>query len=124
MSADIGPVEYATTADGVSIAYQRFGQGRPILCCPLVPLLLRVRQYGAHVGTLAALSPTASTVVWDPRGMGMSDRSVADFSMEAWLADAVAVADAVGGPLPVYGSALQGPIALAPAARRPDLVST
>jgi hypothetical protein len=32
MAADVAsPVDYARTAEGVSIAYQRFGAGRPVL---------------------------------------------------------------------------------------------
>jgi class 3 adenylate cyclase len=53
----------------------------------------------------------------------MSDRSVTDFSLDAWVADAAAVAESVGHPLPVYASGLQGPAAIAFAVRRPDLVS-
>jgi len=53
----------------------------------------------------------------------MSDRSVVDFSLDAWIKDASAVAESVGGPMPVYAHSTQGPAALAFAARRPDLVS-
>jgi class 3 adenylate cyclase len=55
--------------------------------------------------------------------MGMSDRSVADFSLNAWIADAAAVAESVGHPLPVYASGLAGPAAIAFAVHHPDLVS-
>lgn len=120
---DAGPVEYVTSADGVVVAYQRFGQGRPILRIPGLGTPLRVWSVLASRRETMGLSPGASTVTWDIRGTGMSDRQTGDFSLGAWLADAVAVAEAVGGPLPVIASDTSGPVGLALAATRRDLVS-
>ena len=53
----------------------------------------------------------------------MSDSPVTDMSVEAWAADAEAIIEAVGPPLPVYASSLEGPIALLLVYQRPDLVS-
>lgn len=123
MSVEAGPIEYATTADGMSIAHQRFGSGPPVLRFPTLPLVLRVIPTIIETMSITALSPARSVLTWDPRGVGMSERSVIDFSLDASMADAIAVAESVGHPLPVYASVRQGPAALVLAARRPDLVS-
>jgi class 3 adenylate cyclase len=123
VTGHVGPVEYVTSADGVAIAFQRFGQGPTILLFPTLPRVLRVHPEVEVLRGSGDLAQLTSVVMWDPRGFGMSDRDAAPTSLDAWIKDATAVAEAVGAPLPVYASAQSGPIAIAFAAQRPDLVS-
>jgi pimeloyl-ACP methyl ester carboxylesterase len=63
-------------------------------------------------------------VRYDPRGEGMSQRSCADVSLEAWIKDLEAVADATGFErFALFGCSQGASTAIAYAARHPDRVS-
>lgn len=63
-------------------------------------------------------------VRYDQRGCGLSDRDVEDISLDAWVADLEAVADAAGlGQFALFGLSQGGAIAIAYAARHPDRVA-
>jgi len=56
MGADVaGPVEYARTADGASIDYQRFGDHRPAL---------RLAPLGVPSRALSVTGPHSAQWVW------------------------------------------------------------
>ena len=62
-------------------------------------------------------------VRYDQRGCGLSDRAVDDISLDAWVADLEAVADASGFKrFALFGLSQGGAIAIAYAARHPDRV--
>lgn len=123
---DAPPIRYATTRDGVSIAYWAVGEGPPLVILPAFP--------HSHIGVEweqveyrrgVELGASALTVVrYDGRGLGLSQRDVEDFSMEALLADLEAVIDEVAsGPVALQGIINSAPVAVAYAARHPERVS-
>ena len=88
---------YATTADGLSIAYQQFGSG---------PHLVWVTGTASHVelfwelpgwaNTLRRLSERRTVTWFDKRGTGLSDRVLLSESLEDRMADILAVMDEAG----------------------------
>ena len=125
LNSHVGPVEHVVAGDGVSIAYQGIGQGPPVLVIPTIGFPLRLEEETTtSSATLGAkLQNSCTFVSWEQRGIGLSDQTPTDFSMNAWVQDAAAVAEALGPPVPVYGRTLSGPVAVTLAAKRPDLVS-
>jgi len=118
-------IQYAKTTDGVSIAYSAMGQGPP---------LVRVLGWLTHLQVevenplwrtfIHALSHHFLFVRYDGRGMGLSDRRVKDFSLEADVRDLEAVVDAVGlERVALYGISEGGPAAIAYSVRHPERVS-
>jgi class 3 adenylate cyclase len=120
--AVVGAVEYVTTEDGISIACQGIGVGRPILNIPAVGSSLRLFSELPHL-LARGIEEVATVVRFDFRGVGMSDRSDTSFSLSGCVADAAAVAESLGPPVPVFAEEAGGPIALQLAFERPDLVS-
>jgi class 3 adenylate cyclase len=73
-------IQYARTADGVSIAYITTGDGLPVLYTPNQIISMR------HVLSIeAGTAPTTRTrlTVFDHPGIGASQRDVSDFSLDA-----------------------------------------
>jgi pimeloyl-ACP methyl ester carboxylesterase len=71
-----------------------------------------------------AFAQGRTLVRYDPRGSGLSDRTVTDFSLDAWVADLEAVVDALElRRFPLVGLCQGGVVAIAYAARHPDRVS-
>jgi class 3 adenylate cyclase len=120
-------IQYAKTTDGVSIAYAVFGEGPPIV--------FAVNGWGDIHMYSAGLLPVRRVadgliergwrvVYYDGRGMGSSERSASDFSLEGRLRDLEAVIDAVGVDSFTLGGAIQGgPAAIAYSVRHPERVS-
>jgi pimeloyl-ACP methyl ester carboxylesterase len=124
MNSVVGPVEQAVTSDGVSIAFQAIGQGPPMLVLPTPGFPLRYEEAAATKGGLRQkVHDSCSIVSWESPGIGLSDRSAVDFSMDAWVRHATAVAERLRPPVPVYAGTFSGPVAITLAAQRPDLVS-
>jgi pimeloyl-ACP methyl ester carboxylesterase len=83
----------ATSADGIRIAWYRYGAAdRAVLFIPTWNLV-DARVVGHQVTALAA---HATVVTYDPRGAGASDRPEHGYTFPLHAADAVAVMDAVG----------------------------
>ena len=119
-------IRYATTSDGVSIAYSRIGDGPPLI--GMSPGIWESIAYDWKMPNLRAIAEASARfftyVRYDPRGSGLSDRHVSEFSIDAMGRDLEAVADA----LPAEQFALFAPGSLgmagtAFAARHPDRVS-
>ncbi len=88
-------VQYVRTADGVNIAYARFGSGPPLVFLtdpPCSHMLLEWEQ-APFPSFFEAFTPRHTLVRYDPRGLGMSDREVVDYSLDARVSDLEAVAD-------------------------------
>ena len=83
----------ATSADGVGIAWSRYGSGPPAILFVPTWNLVDSRVVGHQV---AALAPHASVVTYDPRGAGASDRPPTGYDFAHHAADALAVLDATG----------------------------
>jgi len=120
-------IGFATTSDGVRIAYATSGAGPP---------LVLVLGWATHLteglgsplydqaGALAWHSRDHLVVRFDGRGFGLSDRSVSDFSLDARVRDVEAVVDALGlERFDLAGGSAGTPTVVAYAARHPERVS-
>jgi class 3 adenylate cyclase/pimeloyl-ACP methyl ester carboxylesterase len=120
-------VAFATTSDGVRIAYGTTGQG---------PGLVYVVGWATHLerGLGSPLYDPEDGIRWlsrrnlfvryDGRGFGLSDRDVDDFSLDARVRDLEAVVDTLDlDRFSIFAVSAGGPTAVAYAARHPDRVS-
>src|SRR5215472_3462774 len=119
-------VRYASTADGLQIAYQILGDG-PIDIV-IVPGLMSNVDYNAdypfYGGYLRRFPRFARTLVLDRRGAGISDREVGSGSAEDRMDDVRAVMDAVGWRrAALLGHREGGSIAILFAATYPERVT-
>lgn len=94
----VSPLHYATTSDGVRIAYLSIGEGPPVVIAsnifgdasgyvgglPIRDVIDRIAALGWRV------------ILHDPRGMGGSDRHVDDHSLSARVRDLAAVVNSLG----------------------------
>src|SRR3990172_7783639 len=89
-----GPlVRYVSTADGVSIAYWKLGQGPPLVQLPALPHShIRMEWETPEWRRGYELAAAERTMVrYDGRGTGRSQRDVEHFSLETMIADLDAV---------------------------------
>jgi pimeloyl-ACP methyl ester carboxylesterase/DNA-binding CsgD family transcriptional regulator len=118
-------IQFCTSEDSTRIAVASCGTG---------PVILRAAHWLSHVDYdlespvwrpwLQALSARNRFVRYDPRGCGMSDRHVADLSIEAWNADLDAVAESIKEPrFVLLGLSQGGALAIDFALRHPERVS-
>jgi class 3 adenylate cyclase len=121
-------IRFCTSADGTRIAYAAVGQGSPVV---------RVLGWFTHLEvewqwptwplsfTGGLLAQDHLLVRYDGRGMGLSDRQVSDFSLEAQVRDLEAVVDALGlERFALYGISQGGPTATTYAVLHPERVSS
>lgn len=120
------PTRYADS-DGVSIAYQVYGEGE--LDLVFVPgfvshvELLWESQEMAHF--LRRLGSFARVIVFDKRGQGLSDRPADPPTLEESMDDLGAVLEAAGCDRPaVFGISEGGPMSMLFAATYPEKVSS
>ena len=115
-----------TTSDGVRIAYAKRGRGPAVVWMPPLParhVELEWEQPGDR-RWLEWLAGHYTLVQYDPRGLGLSDRTVACFSLDAFERDIEAVVDRVAaGPVVLFAKVNAGPLAIAYAVRHPERVS-
>ena len=119
-------VQYASTSDGVSIAFWAMGDGIPLLIPPILPTshLEMEWQIVSRRATYESLARDARVVRYDCRGMGMSQRDAVDFSIEAAQRDLEAVVDRLGiDKFALLRLPSSGDVAFAYAANNPDRVS-
>lgn len=118
-------IRYTTSKDGTGIAYAVAGEGPP---------LLRAGHWMSHLEhdwtspvwrpLLDRLGRGRRLVRYDPRGTGLSDRTLGAAKVESFADDLEAVADAAGLEcFPIYAISQSVPVALTFAARRPERVS-
>ncbi|UCH86867.1 MAG: alpha/beta fold hydrolase [Dehalococcoidia bacterium] len=118
-------IRFCTSTDGTRIAYATVGQGLP---------LVRVLCWFTHLeaewtnplwrGFIDGLSRRLLFVRYDGRGMGLSDRNVKDFSLEAHVHDLEAVVDAAGlERVALFGFSCGAAPAIAYWVRHPERVS-
>ena len=81
--------------DGVKVGYEVFGEGEPALVFAPIDAIVHSRAWKAQVPYLAR---THLVITIDPRGNGRSDRpqSAAAYADAEFVADTIAVMDAVG----------------------------
>lgn len=118
-------LRFCTSRDGTRIAVASAGSGPP---------LVRAAHWLSHVEYdlespvwrpwVTELSRDHTYIRYDQRGCGLSDRDVADLSLEAWVSDLESVVDALGlTRFPLFGMSQGGAVAITYAARHPERVT-
>jgi pimeloyl-ACP methyl ester carboxylesterase/DNA-binding SARP family transcriptional activator len=118
-------IRFCAAPDGVRIAYATLGQGPP---------LLKTANWMSHLEydwksplwrhMARELSRDFRLVRYDQRGNGLSDRTVERFSLEAFVGDLAAVADAAGlTRFPLLGISQGCRVAVTYALAHPERVS-
>jgi class 3 adenylate cyclase len=118
-------IQYAKTKDGVSIAFWTLGEGPPLV---FMPFWFSHVQLGWEIPELRRfyerLSEGRTFVTYDGRGMGLSDRDVSDFSVEACILDLEAVVDRLGlERFGLFGVGRTAPAAIVYAVHHPERVT-
>lgn len=119
-------IQYATSADGVHIAYSVTGLGPPLVVMPVLPashlnLELELPLRGQWFEEMAK---QFTVIRYDGRGSGLSDRATEDLALEAHLDDLKAVVDRAGlERFALMARHLASPVAIAFAARYAERVS-
>jgi class 3 adenylate cyclase/pimeloyl-ACP methyl ester carboxylesterase len=119
-------LQYATTTDGVSIAYWAMGEGVPLVVPPiLVSSHLELEwQIPSRRAAFERLASIARVIHYDCRGMGMSQRDPVDFSVEAAIKDLEAVVDRLDlSRFAILRLPNSASISFAYAARHPERIS-
>jgi pimeloyl-ACP methyl ester carboxylesterase len=107
----VGIMETVRSSDGTTIAFERSGDGPPLV---YVGGALNDRHSGAPLA--ARLAPRFTVVTYDRRGRGDSG-DTAPFDVGREIDDLAAVLDAAGGSAAVYGMSSGGALALEASAR-------
>src|SRR2546427_10457713 len=90
-------MQYATTRDGVRIAFGTAGKGSPwIVRVPSLPFVHSQLEWSQGSEFFDQLAENWTVAQYDPRGTGLSDRNVQDFSLETRLLDLEAVVEKLG----------------------------
>jgi len=118
-------IQYATTRDGVSIAFSTAGEDEPLL--HLLPIgagtLDDSRLPSIQHEIYTRLAERRQLIRYDPRGTGLSDREVPPPTLDALVADVEAVLDRLGiEQVDLFGVMSGGMVALAFAMRHPERV--
>jgi pimeloyl-ACP methyl ester carboxylesterase/DNA-binding winged helix-turn-helix (wHTH) protein len=117
-------IRFCRTADGTRTAWATTGTGPPLVKTANWPSQLdleRAMPMFAH--WFEGLTRGRQLIRYDARGCGLSDPT-SGFTMDEWIEELDAVADAAGlGRFPLLGVSQGSPLAVAYAARRPERVS-
>jgi pimeloyl-ACP methyl ester carboxylesterase/DNA-binding CsgD family transcriptional regulator len=120
-----GQIRFCDSFDGAKIAYCLSGEGPPVILLPswLTHLDFQRRSV-AWQPWLEALSERYMLVRYDPRGCGLSDRSLRNLTFGAWVRDLDALVRHLKlRRVSLIGVCQGGAVALEYAARNPGLVS-
>jgi DNA-binding SARP family transcriptional activator/pimeloyl-ACP methyl ester carboxylesterase len=117
-------VRYLPLAGGPPIAWAAAGEGPRLVVLPGWVSSLEVMASGRdpRSSLLERLARRLAVVLYDRRGTGLS-AGAADFGLGASVEELRAVVETVGAPVALLAMSGAGPIALALAADRPDLVA-
>src|SRR3990172_9570440 len=88
------PVQYATTSDGVSIAWNEAGEGPAILFFGPIPFTHALEHWAILEEFFGTLARTFRVIYFDARGTGMSEREVPGVSQATLRLDAESVIEA------------------------------
>ncbi len=117
-------MQYATASDGVRIAYGTAGDGPTVVRVPSLPFSHSQREWENGSDFYEKLADKWRIVQFDPRGIGLSERNVDDFSLEKRMLDIDAVLDKLDvGAVPLHGIGWSGPLVVTYAVRHPERVS-
>jgi len=118
-------IQYTKTADGVNIAFWTLGEGMPLVLMPNIPWShIQVEwQWPGYRRWYERLAEKGKAIRYDSRGCGLSDREVADCSLDAHMLDLEAVVQRLGLNRFVLVAPMNaGPLAIVYAARHPERV--
>jgi class 3 adenylate cyclase len=114
-------IQYATARDGVRIAVGTAGSGPWVVRMPSPPFSHSQLEWSQGSEFFDQLAANWTVAQFDPRGSGLSDRDVTDFSFEARMSDLEAVVDKLAPTtFALHGIGWSGPIAIAYAVRHPE----
>ena len=119
------PIRYATSPDGVRIAYAVMGKGTPVV---------RASHWLTHLEyelnspvwrhLLLGMATRHTLVRYDGRGTGLSQRDGVEISLERWVDDLACVVDSLSlERFVLLGVSQGGAISIKYAARHPERVS-
>jgi class 3 adenylate cyclase/pimeloyl-ACP methyl ester carboxylesterase len=115
-------VRYCTSADNSRIAYAVYGEGPALMRCPGV--WASFSSPAEHMGVFDALDRGRTIVHYDFRGIGLSQRGVNKYSLDAFVEDIEAVTSSAGlDRFALAASAFSAAPAMAYAVRHPEQVS-
>ncbi len=123
---DAPPIQYCRTEDGLSIAYQRFGSGPPLIVTPDSPYshIAEEAQIPWVWDWFSALAQSSEVIRFDGRGSGLSTRNPAGVSLGERERDLQAVIDHTGlRKFALFGRIWYSPLAIRFAAEQPTLVN-
>ena len=118
-------IRYVRSADGTRIAVSTIGQGPPLVYLPSgwldsVEMYWQIPETRAN---LERLAERRKLVLFDPRGSGLSERDVSDYSLGARLDDLAAVVDSLDAQVvDLLAIVHAGPLAITYAADNPTKV--
>ncbi len=116
-------IQYATTSDGVTIAYAEAGTGTPLVAIqppPYANIEVEFRDWEWH----RIMASRRRLIRFDNRGSGLSQRDVEDYSLDAMVSDVEAVVDALDlPPFVISGEQHAAPVAIRYAAKHPERLS-
>jgi class 3 adenylate cyclase len=119
-------IQYTKTADGVSIAFWTLGEGMPLVWMSAAPfnnIQLEWQLPSSRV-LHEGLAQKRRLVRYDGRGLGLSERNAADFSLDAQMSDLEAVVDRLSlNRFALLSFPNPGPAAIVYAGRHPERVS-
>ncbi len=117
-------IQYVTTSDGVNIAYYSIGSGPPQINVNIPSSHLQLEWQSPEWRSLYERTARRRTLVrYDARGLGLSDRDVTDFSLEAMVRDLEAVAGRLGAqPLRLVAFDASAPVVIAYAVKHAERV--
>ncbi len=115
---------YAKTGGGLRIAYQKWGEGPPCLIVPALISNIEIAwEHELYRRTLERWGKFMTCVIFDKRGIGLSDRFDELPTLEQRIEDMVCVMDAVGWTQAhLQGTSEGGLMAQLFAANHPDKV--
>ena len=113
------------TGEGIDLAWGALGAGLPVIVVPawLSNLAVIAEGRDPRSSLIEHLARDHRAITYDRRGTGLTGGMVSDFGVEAAVAELEALLEHLGEPAALFAMSGAGPIALACAARRPDLVS-
>lgn len=118
-------IRFCTSADGTRLAMAVSGTGSAVVA---VRIWSAVEALEAPIFTsrhwAEALSRDFMYVRYDARGIGLSERAISRFTIDAWVEDLEAVVDALGVPtVALVAFSHAAAVAICFAARHPERVS-
>ena len=118
-------LQYARTADGVSIAFWTLGDGERLVYLVGGPWNhIELWEVPECRWWYERLALKRKLVRYDVRGTGLSEREVSDFSLDARVLDLEAVLDRLDvDRFNLFAAADAGPVAITYAVRHPERVS-